>query len=158
MAQVSPGGRKLARSRPTECRLAIGDIGLPAWHILHVLCVDEVNFKTARFQDLVNGNPVNACRLHRHGANPTLHKPVGQRMQIASEAGKAADGLRSRSALTATYNSLAPTSMPAASGCRTGSVSHLLLLFLAICSSDHAGRMPGERTQSKLPIEIVAGN
>jgi hypothetical protein len=36
-------------------------------------------------------------------------------------------------------------------------VSHLLLLFLAICS-DHAGRMPGARTQSKLPIEIVAGN
>jgi hypothetical protein len=74
--------------------LAIGDVGLPAWHVLHVLCVDEVNFKAARFQDLVNGNPVNACRLHRHGANPTLHKPVGQRMQIASEAGKAADGLR----------------------------------------------------------------
>jgi len=48
--------------------------------------------------------------------------------------------------------------MPAASGCRTGSVSHLLLLFLAICSSDCAGRMPGARTQSKLPIEIVAEN
>jgi hypothetical protein len=48
--------------------------------------------------------------------------------------------------------------MPAASGCRTGSVSHLLLLFLAICSSDHAGRMPGAPTQSKLPIEIVAGD
>ena len=37
-------------------------------------------------------------------------------------------------------------------------MSHLLLPFLAICSSDHAGRMPGVRTQSKLPIEIVAGN
>jgi hypothetical protein len=45
------------------------------------------------------------------------------------------------------------------SGCRTGNVSHLLLPFLAICSSDLAGRMPGARTQSKqLPIEIVAGN
>jgi hypothetical protein len=55
---------------------------------------------------------------------------------------------------------LAPTStsMPAASGCRMGNASHLLLPFLAICSSDHAGRMPGARTQSKLPIEIVAGN
>jgi hypothetical protein len=60
--------------------LAIGDISLPAWHVFHVLRVDEVNFETACFQDLVNGNPVNACRLHRHGANPTLHKPVGQRM------------------------------------------------------------------------------
>src|ERR1700761_770498 len=64
----------------------------------------------------------------------------------------------SRSALTATYNSLAPTSMPAASGCRTGSVSHLLLSFLAICSSHHAYRMPGAGTQSNLPIEIVVGN
>jgi hypothetical protein len=26
------------------------------------------------------------------------------------------------------------------------------------CSSDHAGRMPGARAQSKLPIEIVVGN
>ena len=37
-------------------------------------------------------------------------------------------------------------------------MSHLLLLFLAICSSDHAGPMPGARAQSKLPIEIVTGN
>src|ERR1035437_9932215 len=72
--------------------------------------------------------------------------------------GKLRTGCGSRSAPTATYNSLAPTSLPAASGCRTGSVSHLLLPFLAICSSDHAGRMPGARTQSKLPIEIVDGN
>ena len=70
--------------------------------------------------------------------------------------GKLRTGCGSRSALTATYNSLAPISMPAASGCSIGSVSHLLLPFLAICSSDHAGRMPGARTLSKLPIEIVA--
>ena len=37
-------------------------------------------------------------------------------------------------------------------------MSHLLLLFLGICSSDHAGRTPGARTQIKLPIEIVAEN
>jgi hypothetical protein len=37
------------------------------------------------------------------------------------------------------------------------SVSHVLLLFLATCSSDHAARTPGARAQSKLPIEIVAG-
>jgi hypothetical protein len=72
--------------------------------------------------------------------------------------GKLRTGCGSRSALTATYNSLAPTSIPAASGCSIGSVSHLLLLFLAICPSGDAGRMPGARNQSKLPIEIVAGN
>lgn len=74
--------------------LAIRDIGLATWHVLHVLCVNEVNFEAARFQHLVNGNPVNAGRLHRHRANPALHQPVGQRMQIASKGGKAADGLR----------------------------------------------------------------
>ena len=67
-------------------------------------------------------------------------------------------GCESRSALTATYNSLAPTSMPAASGCRTGNASHLLLPFLIMCSSDMPVGCPGARTQSKLPIEIVVGN
>lgn len=138
--------------------LAIGDIGLPPRYVLHVLCVDQIDFQASRFQDLGKGNPINAGRLHRHGMNAAVHEPVGQRMQIASEGGKLRTGCGSRSALTAPYNSLAPTSMPAASGCKTGSVSHLLLPFLAICSSHQAGRMPGVRTQNKLPIEIVAGN
>jgi hypothetical protein len=73
--------------------LAIGYVGLSAGHVFHVLCVDEVNFEATRLQDLVNGNPVNACRLHRHGAYPALHEPISQRMQIAGERGKAADGM-----------------------------------------------------------------
>jgi hypothetical protein len=42
----------------------------------------------------------------------------------------------SRSALTATNNSLAPTSMPAACGCKMGNCSHRLLDLFAIGSSE----------------------
>jgi hypothetical protein len=71
--------------------LAIGYVCLPARHVLHVLCVDEVNFEATRFQDLMDRNPVHAGRLHRNRMYPALLQPVGQRMQIASESGKAAD-------------------------------------------------------------------
>jgi hypothetical protein len=60
--------------------LAIGDIGLPARYVLYVLCVDQIDFESARFQDLIDRNPVDTGRLHRHRTNPALHKPVGQRM------------------------------------------------------------------------------
>jgi hypothetical protein len=62
--------------------------------------------------------------------------------------GKLRTGSGSRSALTATYSSLAPTSIPAASGCNIPSVSNLLLPLLAICSSEVAARMPGETEQT----------
>jgi hypothetical protein len=138
--------------------LAIGDVSLPARNVLHVLCVDQVDFKPASFEDLVDRNPVHAGRLHRDRVNPALLEPVSGACRSRVTVGKQRMGCASRSALTATYNSLAPTSMPAASGCRTGNASHLLLPFLAICSSDHVGRMPGARAQNKLPIEIVVGN
>jgi hypothetical protein len=65
--------------------LAIGDVGLPAWHVLNMLCVDQVDFESARFQNPVNRNPVHVSRLYRHRVNSALHEPVGQRMQIARE-------------------------------------------------------------------------
>src|SRR5450631_2992249 len=60
--------------------LAIGYVCLPARYVLHVLCVDEVNFETACFQDLIDRNPVHAGRLHRDRMNPALLQPVGQGM------------------------------------------------------------------------------
>ena len=50
--------------------------------------------------------------------------------------GKLRTGCWSRSALTATNNSLAPTSIPAASGCRIGNSSHRLFDLFAIGSSE----------------------
>src|ERR1017187_7983266 len=34
--------------------LAIGYVGLPARNILHVLCVDQIDLESPRFQDLVD--------------------------------------------------------------------------------------------------------
>jgi hypothetical protein len=79
-------------------------------------------------------------------------------MQITSESGKPADGLwvtlstHGDVQLAGTYINASRIRV------QDRQCAHLLLPFLAICSSDHAGRMPGARTQSKLPIEIVVEN
>ena len=110
--------------------LAIGDVGLPTRYVLHVLCVDQIDFESACFQDLIDRNPVDTGRLHRHRANPALHKPVGQRMQIASESRETADQV---------WMSIGADGNEQL----TGSASHLLLPFLTICSSDWPVGCPG---------------
>jgi len=65
-------------------------------------------------------------------------------------------GRGSRSAGTATNNSLAPTSIPAASGCNTGKSSVLFLRLVAILSFRFCRRTPKGAKKSKLPIEIAA--
>src|ERR1700676_3401068 len=52
--------------------------------------------------------------------------------------GKLRTGWGSRSALTATNSSLAPTSMPAASGCKMGNSSHRFFDLFAIGSSEYS--------------------
>ena len=64
-------------------------------------------------------------------------------------------GCGSRSALTATYNSLAPTSIQQHPDAGWAMRHIFCCPSWPFCSSDHAGRMPGARAQSKLPIEIV---
>src|ERR1035441_1060280 len=73
--------------------LAIGYVCLPARNVLHVLCVDQIDLESPRFQELINRNPVHAGRLHRDRMNPALLQPVGQGMQIASECGETANGV-----------------------------------------------------------------
>jgi hypothetical protein len=72
--------------------LAIGYVCLPARNVFHVLCVDQIDLESPRFEDLLDRNPVHAGRLHRDRMNPALLQPVGKGLQIASESGKAADG------------------------------------------------------------------
>src|SRR5216683_934764 len=55
--------------------------------------------------------------------------------------------LGSRSALTATNNSLTPTSIPAASGCKMGNSSHPFFDLFAIGSSS-TGRVPMVRIRA----------
>src|SRR5271170_2390699 len=57
--------------------LAIGYVCLPARNVLHMLCVDQIDLQSPRFQDLVDRNPVHAGRLHRDRMNPALLEPVG---------------------------------------------------------------------------------
>jgi hypothetical protein len=60
--------------------LTIGYVCLPARNVLYVLCVDQIDLESARFQDLINRNPLHARRLHRDRMNPALLQPVGQGM------------------------------------------------------------------------------
>ena len=68
--------------------------------------------------------------------------------------GKLRTGWGPRSGLTAINNSLALTSMPAASGCKMGNCSHRFFALFAL-APPRTGRMPNPRIRSKLPIEIV---
>jgi hypothetical protein len=67
--QIMAGGRKLARSKPRECKvpepLAVGDVRLASRHVLHVLCVDQVDFEAASLQDLIDRNPVKRWLIAR---------------------------------------------------------------------------------------------
>ena len=138
--------------------LAIGDVGLPTLYVLHVLCVDQIDFESACFQDLIDRNPVVTGRLHRHRANPALHESVGQRMQIASEGRETADrvwisiGADGDEQLTCANIDSGCIRMQDRK-CITSSFAFLGHLLLRL-----AGRTPGARTQSKLPVEIAAGN
>src|SRR5688572_5934971 len=68
--------------------LAIQHIGLAARHVMHVLCIDQVNVDTPRLQDLKQRYPVDSRRLHRHGVDATDLEPIGQPMEIFCKAGK----------------------------------------------------------------------
>src|SRR4051812_20314603 len=55
--------------------LAVGYVGLPPRNIFYMMCIHQVNFIPAKFQDLKHRNPVNARRFHRHRSNSTALKP-----------------------------------------------------------------------------------
>jgi hypothetical protein len=45
--------------------LAIGNVGLPAGNILHVLRIDKAHIHATGLQDLIHRDPVHAGGLHR---------------------------------------------------------------------------------------------
>ena len=73
--------------------MTVGDVGLPARHILHILSIDKIDFKSTCFEDLVDRNPVHARRFHSDGTNVTGLKPICQSNQILGECWKAANRL-----------------------------------------------------------------
>ena len=58
--------------------LAIRHITLPAGDILEVPRVHEQDLEAARFEDLVDRDPIDAGRFHRHARHATRGEPVGE--------------------------------------------------------------------------------
>jgi hypothetical protein len=119
LAILSGPRQLLCRSHTVSSR-PFGDVTLPAGDVFEVMGIDEENLNAAGLKNLIHRNPVNARGLHRYGANTAGLEPIRKLLQILGKGWEAAHGSGSRSAGTATNSSLAPTSIPAASGCNTG--------------------------------------
>src|ERR1019366_6342070 len=64
--------------------LTVRNVALAPGNVLHVVCVNQEDFETVRFQDLIKRNPINASRLHGYGPDVALAQPIGQCDQISS--------------------------------------------------------------------------
>src|ERR1035441_6527752 len=52
--------------------LTVRNVALAPGNVLHVVCVNQEDFETVRFQDLIKRNPINASRLHGYGPDVAL--------------------------------------------------------------------------------------
>jgi hypothetical protein len=73
--------------------LAVEDVALASRNSLDVAGVDEEHLDAALFEDLVEGNPVDARGLHGDGVDAARLEPVGQRDELVREALELAHGL-----------------------------------------------------------------
>jgi hypothetical protein len=65
--------------------LTVGNIGLPAGHVLDVMGVDQPHVNLSLLQNLKQRNPVHTGRFHRYSSDLALLKPVRQPLQIDGE-------------------------------------------------------------------------
>jgi hypothetical protein len=73
--------------------LAVLNIGLTAWEIFAVTCVDEADFDAGALEDLEERNPIDAGGLHGDGSDVTLEQPVTQSEEILGEGGEGTNGM-----------------------------------------------------------------
>src|SRR6266849_2760548 len=59
-----------------------------------MVSVDQADLEASAFEDLIEGDPIDARALHGDGAHATLPQPVSQSLQILGEGRKAAYWLR----------------------------------------------------------------
>jgi hypothetical protein len=65
--------------------LAVEDVGLAARDVLHTAGVDEADVEGAFFEDLEEGDPVDAGGLHGDGGHAAGGEPVGQGVEVSGE-------------------------------------------------------------------------
>jgi hypothetical protein len=73
--------------------LTVEDVGLAAGDMLHTAGVDEFDVESAFFEDLEEGDPVDASRLHGDGDNSAGREPVRQGVEVGGKGFELADVL-----------------------------------------------------------------
>lgn len=66
--------------------LGIVDVGLAPGDVFDVARVGHDHADATGLEDLVEGDPIDPGRLHRHGVDTAGHQPLGEAMQIARKA------------------------------------------------------------------------
>jgi hypothetical protein len=65
--------------------LAVEDVSLAARDVLHAAGIDEADLEVAFFEDLEEGDPVDAGGLHGDGGHAAGGEPVRQRVEVGGE-------------------------------------------------------------------------
>ena len=73
--------------------LALMKVRAFARHILHVSWIHQTRLNAVFFQHVVDGNPVDSCRFHRHGGDAAALQPFRHFAQVAGESIVPADAM-----------------------------------------------------------------
>ena len=65
--------------------LRIADVRLPSRHVLGVTGIDHHDVKSALFQNLEDGDPIDPSRIHGDRLDPTASEPVCQSFQVTGK-------------------------------------------------------------------------
>ena len=72
--------------------LAVTDVGFATGEIFAVAGIDQTDFQPGGFEDLEEGNPIDAGGLHGDGFDATFEQPIAQGVEVVGESGEGADG------------------------------------------------------------------
>src|SRR6202051_3276877 len=74
--------------------LTVLHIRLASWQVLGLTSVLDADPETPALSNFVEGDPINACGLHRYGLDPATLQPICKGMQICRETAEHPYGLR----------------------------------------------------------------